>query len=98
MNAEFARRKYALGLVSNEIVEERWRQEEKFSAGETCANPEMDPGIKLAVLAEEFGEVANAMLEKKPVDELKGELIQVAAVAAAWAESLTELPTPPAAS
>jgi NTP pyrophosphatase (non-canonical NTP hydrolase) len=54
----------------------------------------MDAHVKLAVLMEEVGEVARALIEKEPVDDLRAELIQVAAVAHAWAESLTEIPTP----
>lgn len=41
------------------------------------------PGDKLAILAEEFGEVARAILEGNP-SELRSELAQVAAVSAAW--------------
>jgi NTP pyrophosphatase (non-canonical NTP hydrolase) len=42
---------------------------------------------KLTVLAEEFGEVARAILENNP-GNLKEELVQVAAVSVAWLESL----------
>lgn len=90
---ENARRTVALAIVGNEIVEERFAQEAKFGeTGETCANPAMDRGTKMFVLMEEVGEVARAVLEDEPVEDLRKELIQVAAVAAAWAESLTELP------
>lgn len=40
---------------------------------------------KLAVLAEEFGEVARAILERDEVN-LREELVQVAAVTIAWLE------------
>jgi hypothetical protein len=46
------------------------------------------PLLKLAVLSEEHGEVARALLEKSPRDHLKKELIQVAAVAVAWVEQI----------
>ena len=45
-------------------------------------------GVKLAVLLEEVGEVANALLEGKREIDLRHELIQVAAVATRWAETL----------
>jgi NTP pyrophosphatase (non-canonical NTP hydrolase) len=46
-------------------------------------------GLKLAVLMEEVGEVASE-LQNLPTDsdKLKAELIQVAAVAVCWAETL----------
>lgn len=43
--------------------------------------------IRLAILTEEVGEVAKAILDGKPV-ETGDELIQVAAVAVAWLEQL----------
>lgn len=48
-----------------------------------------DPdGVKLAVLTEEVGEVARALLELESPERLRAELVQVAAVATAWAETL----------
>jgi NTP pyrophosphatase (non-canonical NTP hydrolase) len=56
------------------------------------ASPSMSQWKKYAVLGEEFGEVANAMLEasfgKADAENIRRELIQVAAVAVAWLESL----------
>ena len=52
-----------------------------------CSSHEVDEPVKLAVLSEECGEVARAMLDRKP-DQLAKELIQVAAVCVAWLESL----------
>lgn len=46
------------------------------------------PGIKYLVLGEEVGEVARALLENDSTEHLYQELIQVAAVSVAWAESL----------
>jgi len=80
-----------------EIYKERLRQEELKAAGRfsfTCADDGLSLGEKLAVLGEEFGEVARAVLEAmEKVNDVHGvnlrkELIQVAAVAMAWAESL----------
>lgn len=49
-------------------------------------------GVKLAVLTEEVGEVAHGLLERAALSDLKAELVQVAAVAVAWAEAIdTEL-------
>ena len=89
------------------IIKERERQEElkaqgKFpwSCGDTVTLNEIGllrsiiPSEKLAVLAEEFGEVSREVCEglakQRPVNEdrLRAELTQVAAVCLAWLESL----------
>lgn len=44
--------------------------------------------MKVAVLTEETGEVARAVLDGRPLPELVNELTQVAAVAVAWMEAL----------
>ena len=67
-----------------DVVLERGRQEQ-LHAPRTCANPEMSEGDKLAVLVEEVGEVAKALLEGPG---LRDELVHVAAVAVAWVESI----------
>ena len=92
------------GEVVRDIFDERRRQEHLREQGKfsrTCAtrssaevvaltNPE-----SLAVLAEEFGEVSRHVTEEiiDPVRldrmKLRKELIEVAAVAAAWAERLS---------
>lgn len=72
------------------VAAERLRQEQKWAgvhewgAG-SCASGSVDARTKLAVLAEEFGEVARALLERD-ADGLRAELVQVAAVAVAWLE------------
>ena len=61
-----------------------------------CADPTMPHSNKFLVLGEEVGEVANCILEagfgamtqEEFNDALAKELVQVAAVAVAWAESL----------
>lgn len=73
---------------------ERRRQVELQAAGRfkyTCADGELSDAERLAVLAEEFGEVAREVAEGVAgngvdLDALRKELIQVAAVAVAWAE------------
>ena len=67
------------------ISEERQRQIDKWGDN---SSPD-DPWI--AILGEEFGEVCQAFLDVRhglPTDNLKEELIQVAAVAVKWLEIL----------
>lgn len=83
------------------VARERARQETKCADmsdkgfdWKTCASPWMSEGNKLAVLMEEVGEVAREVCEARaeardPGSNLHTELIQVAAVAVAWAEGLT---------
>lgn len=82
---------------------ERSRQESMKAAGRFTHTPfdsEMRNAERLAVLVEEVGEVARALLERAKLSNdgkhdraaLRKELIQVAAVACAWAERLTENP------
>lgn len=85
--------------VLDDITRERLRQEELVQRGKfkwTCADHRgsgLEPE-KLAVLAEEFGEVARLITEtiidpdRRDIGKLRAELIQVAAVAVAWVESL----------
>lgn len=96
-----------------EIVRERIRQEEigskKRAEGidwRSCADPEIAGGelARFAVLGEEVGEVANAILEAgyasssstataglipfEAILHLRHELVQVAAVSLAWLEAI----------
>ena len=88
--------------VLNDVSRERLRQETLKAEGRfrrTCADRQMDDGDKLACLAEEFGEVAKAMLHNRMLvsdggGDLRTELIHVAAVAVAWAESIRPLAKP----
>lgn len=83
-------------MVLIDIKSERVRQEMLKRQGRfdyTCADLDWDEGEKLAALAEEFGEVAKALLHKRGVvhdggGDLRKELLHVAAVAAAWLEAL----------
>lgn len=86
--------------VLNDILVERIRQERLRREGRfthTCASPGMSDENSYLVLGEEFGEVGRAILEchrgdaeamDKHDKELRKELIQVAAVCAAWVERL----------
>lgn len=57
---------------------------------EGVINPALEAGAKLAILVEEVGEVARAMTydNNQGPQHLYDELIQVANVAASWAQSL----------
>jgi hypothetical protein len=87
------------------VLKERLRQNALVESGVlpfNCADPMIDQGgdhaLKLTVLGEEFGEVSKeayelSIFEKEledPEEKLRTELIQLAAVAVAWAESITE--------
>lgn len=78
--------------IAAAITAERARQHDKWGrahdwgAGD-CSSATVPEPVKMAVLAEEVGEVARALLERDRVN-LRTELVQVAAVATAWLESL----------
>ena len=85
--------------VLTDISKERNRQEALKQAGKfpaTCADETLGDSIKLCVLTEEVGEVARVLCERtcNPCGNdasdvrLLEELVQVAAVATAWAECL----------
>ena len=66
--------------VLEEVMEERKRQDELWG------EQNHDDRIWLAILVEEVGEVANDINERSK--KLREELIQVAAVAVSWVESI----------
>lgn len=75
-----------------EVACERERQQAKHGRN-SCANPALNNCFKLTVLIEEVGEVAEALQRPGQLSDtvrahLRTELIQVAAVATAWAEAL----------
>lgn len=73
------------GDIFRSIKAERQRQDAKWGwPNEGLAGGNLDK--KVSILAEEFGEVAHAVLEGD-TDNLRDELIQVAAVCVAWLES-----------
>ncbi len=76
--------------IFGQIDKERIRQNNKWNRG--SAEWDRPNILKLTVLAEEFGEVARAILEAKP-DDLEEELVQVAAVVVAWLESIDQTGT-----
>ena len=64
----------------------KWNHEHAWGFGD-CSSPAVSDTVKAAVLAEECGEVARAVLDGT-TDALKAELVQVAAVCVAWLEAL----------
>lgn len=68
-----------LGYIYSDITAERRRQDEKWG------DQVHSPATWMAILAEEFGEAAGAMLEGK--SSWREELIQVAAVVVAIVEA-----------
>ena len=75
-----------------EIDDERRRQHEKWGGAHAwgsgdCSSRSVHNSTKLMVLAEECGEVSRAVLDQDR-EQLRTELIQVAAVAVAWLEGM----------
>jgi NTP pyrophosphatase (non-canonical NTP hydrolase) len=64
---------------------DKWRGPHRWGQGD-CSSRAVTPIVKVAVLGEEYGEVARAVLEHDDA-ALRRELVQVAAVAVAWLES-----------
>lgn len=62
----------------------KWGGVHRWGMGD-CYSPLVDQTVKAAVLAEECGEVARAVLDVDAIN-LRDELVQVAAVAVAWLE------------
>ena len=73
-------------LVYPRITAERERQEQ-IHPGKTAASLMVTPTGKLAILVEEVGEVARDLCDGD-LAHIETELIQVAAVAIAWLESI----------
>lgn len=74
----------------DEVLTEIRRAVEKHGDGATPLNRSMHWGVKLAVLMEEVGEVAEALTYDNPKNrDLGAELVQVATMALAWRASLT---------
>lgn len=73
--------------VISEILSECERAMRKHGPN-TPLNPKMDRRDKLVILAEEFGEVSRCLTyDRDHAGELRRELVQLAAMAAMWAES-----------
>jgi len=77
---------YAEITAHRAVQAEKWGGAHAWGSGD-CSSAKVRPEVKAAVLAEECGEVARAVLDKDR-DNLRAELVQVAAVAVAWLEAL----------
>jgi NTP pyrophosphatase (non-canonical NTP hydrolase) len=77
------------GAASRDVDRERKRAHRKHSAKGRSAEqmPWTDP-IWLPVLVEEVGEVARALCDGETPERVREELIQVAAMAQAWADAI----------
>ena len=64
----------------------KWARPHEWGYGD-CSSDGVASIVKSAVLAEECGEVARAVLDRDD-EALRRELVQVAAVAVAWLESM----------
>ncbi len=74
--------------VYDEIARERERAHIKHvAAGKSVETRDFYDPEWLPILTEEIGEVARALCDNESVEHLRDELIQVAAMAAAWADS-----------
>lgn len=71
----------------------KWHREHDWGFGD-CSSVNLPNITKSAVLTEECGEVARAVLDRQS-DNLRDELVQVAAVAVAWLESFPGDPQDP---
>jgi hypothetical protein len=69
-------------VVADEVLTERARQDQKWG------QQNHDDPLWLAILAEEFGEVAKDVVENQVAAGVREELIQTAAVCIAWVEAI----------
>jgi NTP pyrophosphatase (non-canonical NTP hydrolase) len=78
---------YRLISAEREWQAAKWSGPHHWGSGD-CSSPDTPLMVKAAVLSEECGEVARAVLDRDNA-QLHAELVQVAAVAVAWLEGLT---------
>ena len=64
----------------------KWAAPHRWGVGD-CSSGQVTDLCKTAVLAEEVGEVSRAVLDGTD-NQLRAELVQVAAVAVAWLEAM----------
>lgn len=77
---------WAAILAERERQAAKWGGPHRWGSGD-CSSFQVPPIVKVAVLAEECGEVSRAVLDGPPGD-IRTELVQVAAVCVAWLEGL----------
>lgn len=79
---------FRLILAERARQQRMWGGEHSWGAGD-CSSDGVAVTVKVAVLAEEVGEVARVVLDGPAKSSaLREELVQVAAVALAWLEGL----------
>jgi NTP pyrophosphatase (non-canonical NTP hydrolase) len=78
---------YALIDAERERQAAKWADPHVWGKGD-CSSPLVAPVVKAAVLQEECGEVARAVLDNDAAG-LRTELVQLCAVAVAWMEGMT---------
>lgn len=90
MTQRTMRPEVARAVVLEKVYEERQRQEQLLKEGKFTftAASEVNNALKASILGEEVGEVHKALNDGDDLASLQAELVQVAAVAVAWAESL----------
>ena len=72
--------------AERERQHDKWDGPHSWGSGD-CSSADVDWTVKSMVLTEETGEVSRAILDLDS-DALRRELVQVAAVAVAWLESM----------
>lgn len=77
---------YALIDAERDQQAIQWAAPHRWGQGD-CSSLLVEETVKTAVLSEECGEVARAVLDADH-EAMRRELVQVAAVAVAWLESL----------
>lgn len=77
---------YALIDAERARQQAKWGGPHEWGKGD-CSSSDVEPIVKAAVLAEECGEVARAVLDYDD-EQVRTELVQVAAVAVAWLEAI----------
>lgn len=92
------RRAAVYELIARERIRQRamWAADHQWGRGDCSALTVADRArpdqvahlLRMTVLTEEVGEVARAVIEDD-ADQLRTELVQVAAICVAWMESLT---------
>lgn len=76
----------AHAAIQAAVIQERIRQDELFPGKWELEDDKLMQNRRLVILAEEFGEVARAIIDDDQ-ENLDVELVQVAAVAIAWLEA-----------
>lgn len=81
-------REHIYNLIDAErlLQQDKWEHPHDWGQGD-CSSLDVEPITKVAVLTEELGEVARAVLENDP-ESLRGELVQLGACVVAWLEAL----------